>query len=441
MNTEQILAPLGISELTPMQTETYDAIAHTNNDVAILSPTGTGKTLAYLLPLAEMLDEGNDSVQALVVVPGRELALQSHEVMKRMGTNLKSFAAYGGRPTMDEHRQIRQLRPQIVFGTPGRLCDHLQKGNIAADNISMLILDEFDKCLEMGFQTEMETLLGLLPNLKRRILLSATNSDALSHFVSPHHTATIDYLPQADERSQRINIYKVCSPEKDKLESLRQLLLSLGSKSTIVFLNYRQSVERTTEYLSQRGFSVVGFHGGLDQRQREDALYQFANGSVCILVSTDLGSRGLDIPDVENIIHYHLPETPENYTHRIGRTARWDKQGRAFFLLAPGEQLPAYVDPNIEQYTPQPADNATPQLPLNTTLYMGKGKKDKISRGDIVGFLCKIAQLDKQDIGRIDVRDYYSYVAVKRGKAKQVMQLSKGQKIKGIRTIWEEIKR
>ena len=418
-----------------MQQDALDTICSSNDDVVVLSPTGTGKTLAYLLPLTELVDASSDDLQTVVVVPGRELALQSATVLKGLSSGIRSLACYGGRPAMDEHRQLRQVCPQVIFGTPGRLNDHLDKGNISPAQIGILVIDEFDKCLEMGFSDEMIRLLAKLPNIRRRILLSATDAEEIPHFVGHSNIRRIDYLSENKNVSGRIALHRVDSPEKDKLETLRSLLLSIGSGSTIVFLNYRESVERASAYLSEQGFSVSVFHGGLDQRGRESALYRFANGSACILVSTDLGSRGLDIPDVENIIHYHMPETKEAYLHRIGRTARWDKNGRAFFILATGEKIPDYVAGDIPNYSLSPT--GMPARPRMTTLYIGKGKKDKISKGDLVGFLCKKGGLSKDDIGRIDVRDYYCYVAVSRSKAAEMLKKVRGEKIKGLRTLVE----
>ena len=439
MEINKILDKLGIEALNAMQQDAYETIVRHNNDVVVLSPTGTGKTLAYLLPVAELVDGTSDDLQVVVVVPGRELALQSQTVMTNMGSGLRSMACYGGRPTMDEHRQLRQVCPQVVFGTPGRLNDHFDKGNLDTSKVKILVIDEFDKCLEMGFRNEMEQLMAKFPNLKKRILLSATNAEEIPHFVNAKTKETLDYL--VEEPCERINIYKVESKEKDKLGTLRQLLLSFKDESTIVFLNYRDSVERTAAFLTENGFSVSAFHGGLDQKEREAALYRSSNGSARVLASTDLGSRGLDIPNIPNIAHYHIPETQENYTHRIGRTARWDKEGRAFFILSQGEYIPEYVEGEIEDYVPEVPPDAKPSKPRMATLYLGKGKKDKISKGDIVGFLCKKAELDKDDIGRIDVKDYYCYVAVNRLKMMKVLQKTKGEKIKGIRTIWEEVKK
>lgn len=439
MDIERILTKLHISALNEMQQHAAEAILGSDGDVVLLSPTGTGKTLAYLLPLVQLLDAASDSVQAVVVTPGRELALQSHEVLKSMGCGLRSTACYGGRATMDEHRVLKEVRPQVVFGTPGRLNDHIDKENISRYGIQYLVIDEFDKCLEMGFHGEMQKLIRNLPGLKRRILLSATNAEQIPQFVNMARKGTlVDFLPDDEQTSERVTLYEVHSPQKDKLDTLRQLLLSFGDESSIVFLNYRDSVERVNTYLCEQGFVTSCFHGGLEQQQREAALYKFSNGSANVLVATDLASRGLDIPNIQNIVHYHLPESEEGYIHRVGRTARWDATGRSFFILSSGEHIPDYVEGNVEDYQPTPIAQQ-PALAKMSTIYIGKGKKDKISKGDIVGFLCKTGGLTAQDIGRIDVKDRYAYAAVRREKLQQVLHLTRGEKIKGIKTIIEPV--
>ena len=434
-----------------MQQHAAEAILGSDGDVVLLSPTGSGKTLAYLLPLVQLLDGTSDAVQALVITPGRELALQSHQVLQSMGCGIRSTACYGGRAAMDEHKVLKEVCPQIVFGTPGRLNDHLDKENISRYGIRWLVIDEFDKCLEMGFQAEMQRLIKSLPGLQRRILLSATNAEQIPQFVNMSKKGTlIDFLPEEEQTSERVTLYEVHSPQKDKLETLKQLLLSFGDESSIVFLNYRESVERVNSYLVEQGFTTSCFHGGLEQRQREDQLYRFSNGSANVLVATDLASRGLDIPNIQNIIHYHLPESQEGYIHRVGRTARWDATGRSFFILNASEHIPDFIidhSPlNIEHYEPtQKMVNGEWSMvnvpaPKMATLYIGKGKKDKISKGDIVGFLCKNGGLKADEIGRIDVKDRYAYVAIRREKLKQTLHLVQGQKIKGIKTIVEEVR-
>ena len=438
---QKILNKLRIEQLNEMQQHAAEAILGSDGDVVLLSPTGSGKTLAYLLPLVQLLDSNSDAVQALVITPGRELALQSDNVLKSMGSGLRSVSCYGGRAAMDEHKVLKEVKPQIVFGTPGRLNDHLDKENIARYGIRYLVIDEFDKCLEMGFQAEMQKLIKSLPGLQRRILLSATNAEEIPGFVNMSKKGTlIDFLPEEEQTSERVTLYEVRSEEKDKLGTLRQLLLSFGNESSIVFLNYRNAVERVSDYLKEEGFTISSFHGGLDQRQREDQLYRFSNGSANVLVATDLASRGLDIPDIQNIIHYHLPESEDGYIHRVGRTARWEATGRSFFILNSEEHIPEYVEGDIESFDIPLTSLPSPLAPKMTTLYIGKGKKDKISKGDIVGFLCKNGGLKADEIGRIDVKDRYAYVAIKREKLKQVLRQTQGEKIKGIKTVIEPVR-
>ena len=327
----------------------------------------------------------------------------------------------------------------MVFGTPGRLNDHLDKGNLSPYNVRLLIIDEFDKCLAMGFHDEMQRLIDKLKGVKRRFLLSATDAEEIPRFVNMHSVVAVDYQNKEEQVSSRVHIYKVYSTEKDKLGALRHLLCHLGEGSSVVFLNYRDAVERVANYLREQGFVVSSFHGGMEQKEREDALYRFSNGSANVLVSTDLASRGLDIPNIDSIIHYHLPESEEGYIHRVGRTARWDAKGNAFFLLAPGEDVPEYVNGKVEEYA-MPDDVPAPAQPRMATLYIGKGKKDKLSKGDIVGFLCKKGGLQASDIGHIDIKERYTYVAVVKQKVAHVLRQTAGEKIKGIKTILEEVR-
>lgn len=464
MEIQTILHKLKIQQLSDMQRSAIDAVLHTDKDIVLLSPTGTGKTLAYLLPMSQCVNQQLDALQMVVVVPGRELALQSCEVLKSMGTGLRGMSLYGGRPAMDEHRVLRQVKPQVVFATPGRLNDHIDKGNIDISTVRYLVIDEFDKCLNMRFEEEMQAILGKLPSIERRLLLSATDMDEIPRFVSMKRSVTVDYLqtsrpslvegkengPQqsavvedADGNNDGgLTLCRVESPDKDKLETLDSLLRNLGSGSSIVFLNYRESVERTSAFLTGKGFIVSTLHGGMEQRQREDQLYKFSNGSANILVATDLASRGLDILNVSNIIHYHLPETQESYVHRTGRTARWDASGQTIFILSPDETLPAYINAGqVGALTFAAADSSSViPVPKMATLYIGKGKKDKISKGDIVGFLCKIGGLQPMDIGRIDVRERYAYAAVTREKLHVAVSHANNQKIKGIKTVVESVR-
>ena len=438
MNQSEVLQKLGITDLSDMQKATSDAFGKGTRDIVVLSPTGTGKTLAYMLPLVSCIDMERDDVQAVVIVPGRALALQPASILQSMGCGVRGYACYGGRMAMDEHRELRKVQPHIVFATPGRLVDHLNKGNISPYGVRTVVIDEFDKCLDMGFSDEMSRALDSLKFAKRRVLLSATDAESIPQFVRMADALTVDFLDKEHDVSSRISVQTLRSPEKDKLETLWAYLCTTGGESTIVFVNHRESVERIAAFLSSRGMVVSAYHGGLDQRQREAALYRFANGSANVMVCTDLGSRGLDIDGVGHVVHYHAPETQDACVHRTGRTARWDATGTSLFILGPGENLPPYVDEARE--TTLPECLPSPPKPRMATIYIGKGKKDKISRGDIVGFLCKKGGLGKDDVGKIDVKERYSYAAVKSELAARLLKTVAGEKIKGLKTVFELIK-
>lgn len=434
----QALTNLKIESLNPMQ-ETAIESWREGKDLILLSPTGSGKTLAYLLPLLETLQPDVKGVQAVVLVPSRELALQIDQVFKSLNTPYRVMSCYGGRPAMEEHRTMKGINPSVIIGTPGRMNDHLGKQNFDVTDVQTLIIDEFDKCLEFGFQEEMATVIGQLPRLKRRFLLSATDAEEIPRFTGLNQTLKLNFLSVDEPISERIHIYKVLSPIKDKLETLYQLLCTLGNKSTLVFCNHRESVERVGKYLQSQKYPCGIFHGGMEQDERERSLYKFRNGSCHVLISTDLAARGLDIPEIENIVHYHMPIQEDGYIHRNGRTARWEAEGNSYIILHPEENLPAYIQDEPDWFE-IPKNIPHPAQPQFVTLYIGKGKKDKINKIDIVGFLSKKGNLGKEEIGRIDVKDHYAYVAITRKKIKETLKSIKNEKIKGVKTIIEEAK-
>lgn len=431
------LAALNIQQLNPMQEASIDAWKE-GKDQLLLSPTGSGKTLAYLLPLIGSLRTDVKGVQAVVLVPSRELALQTDQVFKAMNTGFKSVSCYGGRPAMEEHRTIKGVQPAVVIATPGRMNDHLSKQNIDPSTVCILVIDEFDKSLELGFQEEMAAIIGQLPNLQRRFLLSATDAEEIPQFTGMERTIRLDFLQEdAAEQQSRLTLMKVVSPAKDKIDTLHKLLCTLGSSSCIVFCNHRDAVDRVHQLLKDKSLYSERFHGGMEQPDRERALYKFRNGSCPVLISTDLAARGLDIPEIEHIIHYHLPVNEEAFTHRNGRTARWDATGTSYLILHPEEKLPDYIPEDLETLS-LPENAPKPPKPLWTTLYIGKGKKDKLSRMDIAGFLYKKGGLSREDVGSIDVKDHYAFVAIRREKVKQLLTLIRGEKIKGMKTLIEE---
>ena len=441
MKTNDILDNLKIEQLNPMQ-EAVGRVYESCKSLIVLSPTGSGKTLAFLLPLVQGLLASTEAVQAVVLVPSRELALQIEGVFKAMNTGFKVMSCYGGRPAMDEHRTMRSLKPAVIVGTPGRMNDHLHKGNFGVEEIRTLVIDEFDKCLEFGFQEEMAEVVGQLPALKKRVLLSATDAEEIPQFTGVAEgeagVEKLDFLTEGGV-SSRLTLQQILSPQKDKLETLYRLLCVVARRPTLVFVNYRESVDRVAGYLKSKKFPCEAFHGGMEQPDRERALYKFRNGSSPVLVSTDLAARGLDIPGVENVVHYHLPVNEEAFTHRNGRTARWEATGSSFLLLHSEERLPEYVPQDIPVFT-LPEETPKPVKARWTTLYIGKGKKDKLNKVDIVGFLYKKGGLSREDVGQVDVKDHYAFVAVRRSKCKQLLSLVQGEKIKGIRTLIEEAK-
>ena len=424
---DSVLVNLNIEALNEMQTASLQATSRHSN-VVILSATGSGKTLAFLLPVLRSMQPAITKTQALIVVPSRELALQIEQVFKTMGTGLKITCCYGGHKREIEENNLLQP-PALIVGTPGRIADHLRRGNISAETVQTLVLDEFDKSLELGFQDEIAFIVSSLPSIQKRILTSATEAAEIPAFVGAADAETLNFLPEEGEQPTALTTQLVHSPEKDKLETLFRLLCFLGRRSSIIFCNHREAVERTSELLRQKGIVNTFYHGAMEQRDREVALAKFRNGSVDFLVTTDLAARGLDIPNVRYIIHYHLPATPEIFTHRNGRTARMDASGTAILILNAEEKLPDYISTPVAEIT-LPPTATLPEKPKWTTLFVGAGKKDKVNKVDIVGFLLNRGEAKKDDIGLIEVKDFFSFVAVRKTRASHLLQLVKEQKIK-----------
>jgi len=423
---EAILSNLKIKSLNEMQIATLDAIQH-ERDVVLLSATGSGKTLAYLLPVLEKLSPSNKNTQALIVVPSRELAIQIENVFKAMGTGIKITAAYGGHKREIEENNLIQP-PALIVGTPGRLGDHIRRGNITIDDIKMLVLDEFDKSLELGFLEEMEFILSSLKNVEKKLLTSATPALEIPGFIELKNPLQINFLKDGDE-TERLEIKSVFSPEKDKSETLFKLLCYLGNRSAIVFCNHREAVERTSKILSEKGIHNEFYHGGMEQQQRDSALAKFRNGTTNILVTTDLASRGLDIANIRFIIHYHLPHSEDAFIHRNGRTARMEASGTAILILSEDEILPSYINEEVKKID-LPETAYLPEKPKWSTLFIGAGKKDKVNKIDIVGFLTNKGELKKGDIGLIEVKDFFSFAGIRKSRMNVLLNLIQGEKIK-----------
>ncbi|MDE6526156.1 MAG: DEAD/DEAH box helicase [Muribaculaceae bacterium] len=427
---------LGIKALTPMQTAM--AALSMPASAILLSPTGSGKTLAFAIPFIKSLghDHDNNNVKGLVITPTRELALQVFETVRVLAApTFKTTALYGGH-SFDTERKSLEGKPDIIVATPGRLLDHLGRSDLRLDRVETLVLDEFDKSLDLGFLPDTERIYQSLKSLKSIILTSATALPELPEFLSGYDFATFDYA-HATEVQPTIEFKRVESPAADKLDTLISLLRDLSGEKVMVFVNHRDAAERVYKALSDNGFSAGLYHGGLEQDLRHRALALFANGTDNILVSTDLAARGLDIDGVGAIIHYHLPVDAEAMTHRNGRTARMGASGRAFAIVSDHDKVPDYF-PTLEQYWP----DGTAEISKSKweTLYFNIGKKEKISRGDIVGFLIHKGGLKADEIGRIELADHCAYVAVPVSVSRRTEISLQGQKIKNKRVRVSRLK-
>ena len=426
-STEEILARLSIDALNEMQSASIEAIGEHNN-VILLSATGSGKTLAFLLPVFHLLDETNKKTQALIIVPSRELALQIEKVFRSLGTHLKVTCCYGGHLRETEENNLVQP-PALIIGTPGRLADHIRRGNITTDSIETLILDEFDKSLESGFEEEVSFVIRSLPAIKKRILTSATDAVEVPAFIGLTDPVKLNFLTGSEEAPVRLTVKTLASDGKDKLDTLFRLICVLGNRSTVIFCNHRESVERTSTFLTGQTITNVFYHGAMEQQERDSALCKFRNGTSNILVTTDLASRGLDIPNIRYIIHYHLPNTEETFIHRNGRTARMDASGTAILILSPEEKLPAYIPRDAEKIL-LPENYLLPEKPKWSTLFIAAGKKDKVNKMDIVGMLLQKGNLKKEDLGKIEVLDHSAYVAIKSNKIVAALQQVREERVK-----------
>ena len=418
---------MGIEALNDMQCQALNAWKTGGGDLVLYSPTGTGKTLAFALCLLQALKPPMQQLQAVVLSPSRELVMQTAEILRQLVDGYKVTPCYGGHAVADETASLA-VTPDIVVATPGRLLDHHKRGHINLRGARLLVLDEMDKSLELGFEDEMRQLIKQMPHLSRRILASATILDPIPDYVRINNPFTLNVLMGLEHPAERIMVWQVMSDNKDKLDTLRMLLLSLDGGKTIVFANYRESAERIHQYLVKNRIDAGVYHGALDQQEREWAVAMLNNGSTMCLVATDLAARGLDIDTVEHIVHYHLPVNEQAYVHRNGRTARVDATGNAYVITSPEESLPEWVFID-EPFTLHPATSYP--AALMATLYFQAGKKEKLSRGDILGFIAHNGGIEAGTIGRIDVRDHYALAAVPRNEVNNVLKQLQSVKIKG----------
>ncbi len=424
---QKYLDNLKIPALNEMQKASIEA-AKKNNDLILLSPTGSGKTLGFLLPAIELIDPAKEGVQVIIVVPSRELGLQIETVFKQMNTGLKVNCCYGGHSTKIEKNNLTHP-PSLLIGTPGRICYHIDRGNFDTYPVKTLILDEFDKSLEFGFKEQMGFIIATLKKVNKKILTSATLMPEIPAFTGINHPITLDFLSDTLDRKAELKIKYLRSEDKNKLDILFGLLCKLNTKLSLVFCNHRDAVERVSELLTDKKIEHGVFHGGMEQEDRERELIKFRNGSHRILITTDLAARGLDIPEIEAVIHYQLPTTADIFTHRNGRTARMHANGTAYLLLAKEDRFMPFLTDEPEEEK-LPSKNSLPEKSPWKTVYIGAGKKDKVNKMDIVGMILQKGKLAKEELGLIEVLDHSAFAAVKSDKVNKVLVLIKDEKVK-----------
>ena len=427
------LKNIGINALNPMQEETI-AKAAINRDLMLLAPTGSGKTLAFLLPVIQALSQGKDEVQALIVVPSRELALQIEQVFRSLKTNYKVCCFYGGHAMKIEESSL-STAPAVIIGTPGRLADHVSRKTFDARTIRWVVLDEFDKSLQMGFEPQLAVIFKSLTGRQNHLLTSATSLDVLPSFLPFSQPERISYLN--DTAPTRLKLKSVHTLSAEKVEALMRLVAGFNQELCLVFCNHREAVDRISALFNSYNFAHGILHGALEQIDREKNLIKFRAGAHNVLIATDLASRGLDIPEIKHIVHYQLPQQREAFVHRNGRTARMHAEGEAYFVLADDEMLPPYMDDDITEVK-LTHKLVLPLPPEFVCLYISAGKKDKVSKGDIAGLLMKKGGLKADQIGLITTLDHASYAAIRRTHLQQVLAGIKNEKLKKIKVKIEE---
>jgi len=430
-NQTNILEKLSIENLNAMQEEAQEVIL-SNPEIVLLSPTGTGKTLAFLLPIIAELDINCPEVQVLIVVPSRELAIQIEQVIREMGSGYKANAVYGGRAGSKDKSEIKH-RPAILIGTPGRIADHLRRENFSPDFITTLVLDEFDKSLEIGFEVEMKEILALLPKVQKKILTSATQEVEIPKFVGLSDPIVIDYL---HEGNLQLKVKTILSTSPDKLDTLAELLCHLGNQPGIVFCNFKDTIQDVSDFLNYHNIGHGLFYAGMEQKDRERALIKFRNGTHQLIVATDLAARGIDVPEIKFIIHFQLPQRAHEFTHRNGRTARMFNDGTAFVIKGLHENLPDFVEnAEIEQIQEAPI----PSPSIWKTLFVSGGRKDKISKGDIAGLFMKQGKLSSDQLGTIEIKTDCAFVAVRASEVNRLIKLVDNSKLKSKKVRVTEI--
>ena len=441
------LKTLGYLAMTPIQAASLP-LALAGKDLIAQAKTGSGKTAAFAIPLLANLNAQRFAVQAMVLCPTRELADQVATEIRRLARaeeNVKVVVLCGGVPLRNQTASLEN-GAHIVVGTPGRIMDHLARGNLNLEAMNTLVLDEADRMLDMGFFDDIATVAKQCPKERQTLLFSATYPEGIAkisqQFMKTPQTITVQAQHEKTKIQQRW--YQVPDSDHDeaRLGAVAQVLRHFRPASTLAFCNTKSQCRALVAYLKDQGFSALALFGELEQRERDQVLVQFANRSCSVLVATDVAARGLDIDQLEAVINVDVTPDTEVHVHRIGRTGRVDQAGWAFSLVS-GNQM-ARVD-NIEKALGHEIEwhtlgellpaSGKPLLPPMATLLILGGRKEKIRPGDVLGALTGEAGFSKEQVGKINVTDTSTYVAVARGIAKEALRklmagTLKGKKVK-----------
>ncbi|OIN07635.1 ATP-dependent RNA helicase DbpA [Oceanisphaera psychrotolerans] len=435
------LTSLEYTRMTPIQAQSLPLML-TGKDVIAQASTGSGKTVAFGLALLARLDVNRLGVQTMVLCPTRELADQVARELRRLAramANVKLVVLCGGSPTAAQTASL-EFGAHIVVGTPGRMLKHLEQGSLVLDDLNTLVLDEADRMLDMGFTDDIQRVVAFAPKQRQTLLFSATYPEGIADLSrglqqQPERVSVADEF-RADTIVQLL--FEVVPAQRK--QALATLLAHYAPRSAVVFCNTKRACQEVADHLTTLGFAALALNGDLEQRERDQVLVRFANGSANILVATDVAARGLDIKELAAVINYDITQDPEVHVHRVGRTGRAGQQGLALSLYSPQE---AYRVNMIEEYQQAPIvqgslaelnGNMAPLQPEMVTLNIAGGRKSKIRAGDILGALTGEAGIAGAQVGKINISEMQSYVAVHRDVAKQALKHLQQGKIKG-RTV------
>ena len=425
--------------MTPIQAQSIPHILN-GRDVLAQAKTGSGKTAAFAIGILDSLEPLRHLTQALVLCPTRELADQVSREIRRLARaipNTNVLTLCGGKSFGTQLASL-QRNPHVVVGTPGRLLKHLQKGSLKLNALKILVLDEADRMLDLGFLEDITNVIKLTPEQKQTLLFSATYPDEIINISHSIQLNPVDIRVESLHVNSKIKqvFYEIQKGERTK--TLVAILEHYRPESSLVFCNRKQQCEELANDLWQQGFHALALHGDLDQKERDQVLVQTANKSTSILVATDVAARGLDIKDLDAVIIFEISPDPEVHIHRIGRTGRADKTGLALSLFMTSEIRKVNV---IEDFQKSPVVIKKPSTlkkrdnfklsPPMATLFINGGRKEKVRAGDILGALTANISLPGKQIGKIDIFDHFSYVAIERSIAKQALKILSEGKIKG----------